>query len=35
MRENEKADRQTFATVNDLAQSSADWICKLALANYF
>jgi 6-phosphogluconolactonase len=33
MRENAKTDRQTFATVNDLAQSAADWICKLALAS--
>jgi len=32
MGENEKADRQTFATVDDLAQSTANWICKLALA---
>jgi 6-phosphogluconolactonase len=32
MRENQKADRQTFATVNDLAQSTSDWIRKLALA---
>jgi 6-phosphogluconolactonase len=33
MRDNEKADRQSFATVSDLAQSAADWICKLALAS--
>jgi 6-phosphogluconolactonase len=32
MRENGKADRQVFATVKDLAQSTADWICKSARA---
>ena len=32
MCENKKADRQTFATVDDVAQSTANWICKLALA---
>jgi 6-phosphogluconolactonase len=33
MRENERADRQVFATVDDLALSTANWICKLALAS--
>src|SRR5436190_16593872 len=33
MRENEKTDRRIFASADDLAQSTADWICRLALAS--
>jgi 6-phosphogluconolactonase len=33
MRENERADRQVFATVDDLSRSTANWICQLALAS--
>lgn len=33
MRENERADRQVFASVDDLALSTANWICKLALTS--
>lgn len=33
MCENKKADRQIFMTVTDLADSTADWICRLANAS--